>query len=67
MSNRVWIVCTDLTVEAGGRIDADGRGYTAANGPGLNARLAINQIELLFHIIGDLNEDYEFFSTDGTP
>ena len=27
MSNRVWIVCTDLTVEAGGRIDVSERGY----------------------------------------
>lgn len=27
MSNRVWFICTNLTVAAGGRIDADGKGY----------------------------------------
>lgn len=27
MSNRVWIVCTDLTVEEGGRIDVTAKGY----------------------------------------
>lgn len=26
-SNRVWIICQDLTVEAGGSIDVNGRGY----------------------------------------
>ena len=29
-SNRVWIVCTDLTVEAGGVIDVNDRGYDGA-------------------------------------
>ena len=27
MSNRVHIACADLTVEAGGKIDADGKGF----------------------------------------
>ncbi|NLF21660.1 MAG: hypothetical protein GX590_00700 [Lentisphaerae bacterium] len=27
MSNRVWIVCSNLTIEAGGKIDAAGKGY----------------------------------------
>ncbi len=27
MSNRVWIICGDLTVAAGGRVNVDGRGY----------------------------------------
>ena len=30
VSNRVWIVCRDLTVAAGGRIDVSGKGWTAA-------------------------------------
>lgn len=34
MSNRVHIVCTNLTVETGGRIDGDGGGYRIAEGPG---------------------------------
>jgi len=43
MSNRVWIVCTNLTVSSGGVIDASGRGYrggannTAGYGPGKGA------------------------------
>ena len=27
MSNRVWIVCTNLFIAAGGKIDAEGKGY----------------------------------------
>ena len=34
MSNRVYVVCTNFTVEAGGQIMADGRGYAVNNGPG---------------------------------
>ena len=46
MSNRIWIVCRDLTVQASiqhkvdnawswaGAIDANNRGYISANGPG---------------------------------
>jgi len=40
MSNRVWIVCTNLTVESGGSIDVDGAGFSggaqnqAGHGPG---------------------------------
>ncbi len=33
-SNRVWIVCTDFTIEEGGVIDADGKGYDSNQGPG---------------------------------
>ena len=32
-SNRVWIVAKDLTVDTYGRIDANGLGYKAMNGP----------------------------------
>ena len=41
MSNRVWIVCSNLTIEAGGKIDVSGKGYaggsgaTGSNGAGL--------------------------------
>ncbi len=34
MSNRVSVACADLTVEAGGAIDADGKGYANDQGPG---------------------------------
>ncbi len=35
MSNRVWIVCSNLTVAAGGtRIDVTGKGYRLKQGPG---------------------------------
>lgn len=34
MSNRVWVVCTNLTIASGGQINADGRGYRNNNGPG---------------------------------
>ena len=34
MSNRVWIVCTDLTVDVGGSIDVSDKGYAVGNGPG---------------------------------
>ena len=34
MSNRVWIVCGNLTVAAGGKINADLCGYKGKNGPG---------------------------------
>lgn len=34
MSNRVWIVCTNLTVETNGSIAVDGLGYWRGNGPG---------------------------------
>ena len=33
MSNRVWIICTNLTVETGGVIKVDGCGYACMNGP----------------------------------
>ncbi len=35
MSNRVWVVCTNFTLDAGGVILADARGYAPLNGPGL--------------------------------
>jgi hypothetical protein len=34
MSNRVHVVCTDLTVDSGGAINVDGKGYAAGYGPG---------------------------------
>jgi hypothetical protein len=34
MSNRVWVVCSNLTINAGGKILADARGYLTENGPG---------------------------------
>jgi hypothetical protein len=34
MSNRVWVVCSNLTIAAGGMILADARGYLTENGPG---------------------------------
>ena len=33
-SNRVWIVCRDLTVESGASVNVDDRGYKTSNGPG---------------------------------
>ena len=35
MSNRVWIVCSNLTVAAGGMVDADGKGFASEQGPGV--------------------------------
>ncbi len=37
MSNRVWVVCSNLTVAAGGLIDVDGRGSAEKSGPGAGA------------------------------
>lgn len=37
MSNRVHIICSNLTVDAGGTIDVDGRGYGSWAGPGTGA------------------------------
>ena len=34
MSNRIWIVCTNLLVNPGGQIDADYNGYMVAQGTG---------------------------------
>ena len=34
MSNRVWFICTNFTVNSRGLINADGAGYSYANGPG---------------------------------
>ncbi len=34
MSNRVSIVCSNLTVLQGGKINVDGKGYAVGNGPG---------------------------------
>lgn len=34
MSNRVWVVCSNFTIAAGGKIDADSKGYAGRNGPG---------------------------------
>ncbi len=40
MSNRVWIVCSNLTVAAGGtRIDVTGKGYRLKQGPGASGAL----------------------------
>lgn len=36
-SNRVWIVCRDLTVESGGKINVNDKGYKYLNGPGKGA------------------------------
>jgi hypothetical protein len=33
MSNRVWLICTNFILEAGGQILADWRGYAAGQGP----------------------------------
>jgi len=33
-SNRVYILCTNMTVAAGGKIDANGKGYAPERGPG---------------------------------
>jgi hypothetical protein len=33
-SNRIRIACTNLLIETGGEINADGKGYLVANGPG---------------------------------
>jgi hypothetical protein len=33
MSNRVYLICTNFILEAGGQILADGRGYAAGQGP----------------------------------
>ncbi len=37
MSNRVHIVCTNFTLEAGGTINADASGFAQRNGPGKGA------------------------------
>jgi len=34
MSNRVHFVCTNLTIDAGGTLEANGKGWMATNGPG---------------------------------
>lgn len=34
MSNRVWVVCSNLTINAGGKIDVNSKGYAGQNGPG---------------------------------
>lgn len=34
MSNRVWIVCSNLVLESAAEIDAEDRGYQSENGPG---------------------------------
>lgn len=34
MSNRIHIVCTNLTIASGGSIDAEGKGYSKGQGPG---------------------------------
>ncbi len=34
MSNHVWVVCSNFTLGASAKIDADGRGYARENGPG---------------------------------
>ncbi len=34
MSNRVWIVCSNLTIETGGQINVDAAGFAGDNGPG---------------------------------
>ncbi len=35
MSNRLWIVCANLTVASNATINADARGYARENGPGI--------------------------------
>ena len=37
MSNRVYVVCSTLTVETGGKIDVDSKGYRGGYGPGCDA------------------------------
>ena len=37
MSNRVYLVCSNLTLEIGGQINVNGLGYAAACGPGTPA------------------------------
>lgn len=47
MSNRVWIVCSNLTIDAGGLIDANARGYlggvgsAVGNGPGKGSGILV--------------------------
>ena len=41
MSNRVHIVCTNFTLEAGGTINADARGFVRRNGPGKGSEVNI--------------------------
>ena len=36
MSNRVWLVCRDLDIQDGGKINVDNLGYTNNNGPAWN-------------------------------
>jgi len=36
MSNRIWIACTDLTLESGASINADAKGYAYRSGPGVS-------------------------------
>ncbi|MBI2441767.1 MAG: hypothetical protein HYV35_10400 [Lentisphaerae bacterium] len=36
MSNRVWIVCTNLFINSGGKIDVSGRGYAGGSGIGVS-------------------------------
>jgi len=40
MSNRVYLVCSNLTVESGGKIDVAGKGYLYAQGPGADGAQA---------------------------
>ena len=42
MSNRVWVVCTNLVVHPGGQIDADYNGYMVAQGPGKGSQSGSN-------------------------
>ncbi len=39
MSNRIWIVCVDFELAAGGTLDADGLGYNRQQGPGKAANV----------------------------
>ncbi len=37
MSNRIHVVCSNFMLEAGGSVNADGKGYAEKNGPGSGA------------------------------
>ncbi|MBO7721767.1 MAG: hypothetical protein J6T01_05105 [Kiritimatiellae bacterium] len=41
MSNRVWFVCDRLTVEKGGAVNVNKRGFRSANGPGLRGQSSL--------------------------
>jgi hypothetical protein len=43
MSNRVWVVCTNFTIHAGGQILTDAKGFATGQGVGSGIAMAVNQ------------------------